>query len=151
VNAHEEVKNLFKYEDYVARLQQENDEKAMKREEMGVAKQMTSGPTPTSMMEEQMMQQEQAAGGMPMGAAGGAPMGGLPGMDQQPRSLSAISEQAQMIAEQLVRMDEHTRRGELKALREGNKDLHSLVIQKMQEIRQSARSEGGQMLLQGGM
>ena len=156
VNAHEEVKNLFRYEDYVARLQQENDEKMMKREEMGVAKQLTSHPTPTSMMEEQMMAQEQAAGGMPgapMGGApmSGAPMGGLPGMDQQPRSLSAISEQAQMIAEQLVRMDEHARRGELKALREGNKDLHALVIQKMTEIRRSAQSEGGQMLLRGGM
>jgi len=93
-----------------------------------------------------------AAGGAMVAGMGGIPMGGMPGpTGQSPQSLTAISDQANQIAEQLVVMDDYSRKQELKALREGNKDLHDLVTSRLEDLRGQARSQGGQMLLQGGM
>jgi hypothetical protein len=97
-----------------------------------------------------MIQQQQMGGGMAAGQAmamGGMPQGGIPGPQSAPSSLGEISEQAQMLAQNLAVMDEYSRKQELKALREGNKDLHALVIQNLEEIRRQARSEGQQMIL----
>ena len=157
IDAHEEAKKVMSHQDFIARLQAEYDERAMKQEEMGILKSMTQHKSPAMLMEEQMMAQQggmdpMAAGGAAVAGVGGIPGGGMPGpMSQTPQSLQALSEQANQIAEQLVMMDEFSRKQELKALREGNKDLHALVIQRMEEIRSQARSEGGHMLLQGGM
>lgn len=144
INAHEEVKKVFQHQDYVGRIQAEYDEQAMQQQEMGVLKGMTAQPTPS------MMQQQ--AGGMPGGAGqamsmGGMPMGGMPGPQEAPTSLTAMSEQAQALAEQLSMMDDYSRKQELKALRDGNKDLHALVMQNLEDIRSAARSQGQQMLL----
>lgn len=156
IDAHEEVKKVLSHQEYVARTQAEYDEKAMQQEEMGVLKGTATHPTPSTMQQDPAM-----AGGAPMdpmaaaGAgqmmSGGMPTGGMPGAQSQtPQSLQALSEQADMIAQQLVSMDDYTRKQELKALREGNKDLHDLVTQRMEDIRSQARSAGGQMLLQQG-
>ena len=156
INAHDEVKKVMKHQDFIERAQAEQEEREIARQEMGALKGLTAQPTPTMLMQEQQMAAEQQAmGGAPgpMGAAGGGgmPMGGAPGMDATPKSLQQMSEQAFQIAQQLVSMDEYSRKQELRNLRQGNKDLHALVMQNMQEIRSQARSEGGQMLLQGGM
>lgn len=156
IDAHEEAKKVMSHQDYVARLQAEYDEKAMKQEEMGVLKGMARNPGPVELMEQQQMAEQgmdpMAAGAGAQMMTGGMPMGGMPGpTSQTPQSLQAIAEQADMIAQQLVVMDEYSRRQELRALREGNRDLHALVTQRMEEIRSQARSEGGHMLLQGGM
>jgi len=151
IDAHEEVKKVFSHEDYVARLQREAEERQLNREEMGVMKGMSAHPTPSQMA---MQQQGAAAGGMqpppPGTPMGGVPAGGLPQMGPTPQSLEAMGEQAEMIAQQLVGLDEYTRKQELKALRESNKDLHALVTKSMEEIRSAARSEGGHMLLSQG-
>jgi len=150
IDAHDEVNKTLSHADFVARRQAEYDEKAQRQAEMGALKGMTSQPTP-SMLQQQQQGGPMAAAGAAAASMGGVPMGGMPGPTSQgPQSLVALSEQASQIAQQLVTMDDFSRRQELKALREGNKDLHALVTQQMSEIRSQARSEGGQMLLQQG-
>lgn len=155
IDAHDEVKKVFRHQDYVTRVQEEQAEKDMQRQEMGALSGMTAQPTPSALQQQQQMAQQ---GGAPMDMAagqaagmGGAPMGGMPGPQGQPAtSLQAMSEQAMAIAEQLVVMPEYNRKQELQALRDGNKDLHALVMQNLEDIRSQARSQGGQMLLGGG-
>jgi hypothetical protein len=82
---------------------------------------------------------------------GGMPMGGIPGATPtggQPSTLAAMSEQAMQIAQQLVSLPEYERKTQLRQLREGNKELHSLVKSNLEELRSQARSQGAQMLLQ---
>lgn len=149
VDAHEEVKKVLRHQDYVARIQQEYDEREMKRQEMGALRGMTMQPTPSTMAEQQMAAQQGGGAppppGMPMG---GVPTGGMAQQQQNPQTLMGMSDQAEQIAQQLVGIDDYTRKQELKALREGNKDLHALVMQNLEDIRGEARSQGGQMLLQ---
>jgi hypothetical protein len=99
-------------------------------------------------------QQQQAAGGVDPAAQamnmGGMPAGGVPGPQSSATSLTGMSDQAMSIAQQLAVMPEYNRKQELKALREGNKDLHALVTQNLRDIRQQASSAGQQMLLSGG-
>jgi hypothetical protein len=149
INAHEEVQKVYRHQDYVSRVQAEFDEKARKREEMSAFKDAIQQPSAA-----QAMQQQQGGGapanGTPMG---GAPMGGMPGVGgsgQSPQSLAEISEQASMIAQQLVALPDFDRKQQLKLLRQGNKELHSLVKAEMSKIRQSAASQGQQMILQQG-
>jgi len=151
VDAHDEVKKVFRHQDYISRVQQEFDDKEMKRQEMGALKGMVQNETPAQMMERQMMEQGQGAGGappppgMPMG---GMPMGGLPaGGGQNPQTLQGMSEQAEMMAQQLAVMPEYDRKVQLKGLRESNKALHALVMQALDDVRGQARSQGQQMLL----
>jgi hypothetical protein len=121
---------------------------------MGALKGLTAQPTPAMLMQEQQMAQQGGApgGAPPMGVgSGGIPMGGAPGMDMTAKSLGQISERAFEIAQQLATMDDYSRKQELRNIREGNKDLHALVMQNLSDIRSQARSQGGQMLLQGGM
>jgi hypothetical protein len=58
-----------------------------------------------------------------------------------------MSDQADQIASQLVSMPEYDRKQQLKAIRESNKDLHSLVTSKMEKIRSQAASQGQQQML----
>jgi len=151
VDAHEEVKRTYKHQDYVTRVQKEYADKEARRQEMGALSAQTVNPTPTSIMQ----QQEAAAAGQggapaPGTPTGGAPMGGLPGTGPTANTLGAMEGQAEGIAQQLVTMDEYSRKQELKALREGNKSLHALVMAAMDRVRGQARSQGGQMLLQQG-
>ena len=148
VDAHEEVKRVYKHQDFVTRVQQEYAEKEERRAEMGALRSQSQNPTPAMLAEQQAAAQ---GGGAPMGPMGGIPAGGIPGTNQQPAgTLAEMEEQAQMIAEQLVVMDEYTRRQELRNLREGNKALHALVTEAMRKVRSQVRSQGGQMLLQQG-
>ncbi len=159
IDAHDEVKRVMSHQDYVARIQAEYDERARKQEEMGILKGMVQQPTPSQLAQQQQMAQQggapmdpMAAGAAAAGGMGGMPSGGMPGpQSQSPTSLQRLSEQADQIAQQLVVMDEYSRKQELRSLREGNKDLHGLVRQRMEQIRGQARSQGGQMLLSGGM
>jgi hypothetical protein len=143
IDAHQEVKKVIKHQDYVNRVQMEADEKNMEREELGALKGMVSNPTPSM-----LAQQQAPPPGAPMG---GMPMGGIPGATPtggQPSTLAAMSEQAMQIAQQLVSLPEYERKTQLRQLREGNKELHSLVKSNLEELRSQARSQGAQMLLQ---
>lgn len=147
IDAHEEVKRVFNHQDYVEKVQAEHDERLAKREEMGVLKGMVSNPTPSMLAQQQQQGVEAGGPGGQAMAMGGIPQGGIPGPQSAPTSLTEMSEQAQMLAQQLVTMDDYSRKQELKALREGNKELHALVMQNLDDIRSQAASQGKQMLL----
>lgn len=157
IDAHEEVKRVMRHQDYVARVQSEFEEKEVQRQEMGALRGMTQQAGPMALQEQQMMQQAQgaapgavdpmAAGAAAAAGMGGMPMGGMPGpTSQTPTSLQQMSEQAATIAQQLYLMDDYSRKQELRALREGNKDLHALVMQNLEDLRSQGRSQGEQML-----
>jgi hypothetical protein len=143
IDAHAEAKKVYKFQEYVAKLQGEVDEKAQKQQELGALKGMTAHPSPSAL-------QQQQAGQAPQGQApmGGAPVGGIPGQGATGGSLNEMAEQASQIAQQLATMPEGPRKQQLKMLREGNKNLHSLVMGQLDQIRSQAGSQGQQMLLQ---
>jgi hypothetical protein len=151
VDPRKEAKQVISHEEYVAKLQDKAAEKEAKRQEMGILKSQASNPTPSSMQ----AQQDAAAGGAPPPGTpmGGMPMGGTPGAGAspaQPRTLEEMEQQSEEIAQQLLVMDDYSRKQELKALREGNKALHGLVKQKLEEMRRQTNSQGGQMLREQG-
>lgn len=149
IDAHTEIKKVYQNQAFVAKVQQEFDEREAQRQEMGALKGLTGNPTPSSLAAQQ--QQQSGGGAPPPGAPmGGVPTGGMPGGQQTATSLTAMSEQAQMIAQQLAPLDDYTRKQELRALREGNKDLHALVMSNLEQIRSAAASQGQQMVLQQG-
>jgi hypothetical protein len=154
VLAGDEARKVFKHQEFIQELQQEQDDKAVKDQEMGAVSALAGAQSPSAMLQQQQQAAQQQGGagapppGMPMG---GAPMGGLPaGGGANAGTLSGMASQAEQIAGQLAGMPEWDRKQQLKALREGNKDLHGLVKSKLDEIRQQASSQGQQMLLQGG-
>jgi hypothetical protein len=81
-------------------------------------------------------------GGMPQ------PMGGMPGMSmpgQQPgvpMSPQMLLNQAQELAQQLLSMDETTRRSQLIQLKQSNPTLHAQVKQIMEDMSQDASTQG---------
>jgi hypothetical protein len=139
--------------DDAGKAKKEQDDKALKDQEMGAVSALAGAQSHSAMLQQQQAAQQQGGAGapppgMPMG---GAPRGGLPaGGGANAGTLSGMASQAEQIAGQLAGMPEWDRKQQLKALREGNKDLHGLVKSKLDEIRQQASSQGQQMLLQGG-
>lgn len=146
INAVDEVKKVFKHQKLVAKEQEKADEEAQEDQEMAAAKQMNAAPGASALAQQQQAGQQAAQtaggmGGMPgMGGAGG-------GQGGSPSTIQGMSDQADQIAGQLVSMPEYDRKQQLKAIRESNKDLHSLVTSKMEKIRQQAASQGQQQML----
>jgi hypothetical protein len=150
VDAGQEARQTFKHQAFVAKLQREDEEQQIKEQEMGAMSALTAQQQPSMILDQQMAAQQGGGGmvGADPGLMGGMPAGGVPGMSGQTGgTLQAMQEQAEAIAMQLVQMPEFDRRQQLKALREGNKDLHTLVKAKMEEIRSQASSQGQQMML----
>ena len=145
IDAHAEARKVIKYQDYLSKLQGEQQEKEQKRQEMQSLKGAFDPPN----MAQQQQQAQQGAQGAPAGAPqGGAPMGGTPGAQQQPTSLQELADQATQMAQQLVSLPDGERKQQLKMLREGNKQLHALVMSDLEQLRSQASSQGKQMLLQ---
>jgi hypothetical protein len=145
IDAHAEARKVIKYQDYLGKLQAEQQERQQKQQQM----QALSGQFgPPSMAQ----QQQGAQGGPPAPGTpqGGAPAGGIPGAagGQQPASLQQLADQASQLAQQLVTLPDFERKQQLRTLREGNKQLHSLVMADLEQLRGQARSQGAQMLLQ---
>jgi len=98
---------------------------------------------------------------MAMGAGGvQQPMGGMPGMAMPgqvpgaPVTPQALMGQAQTLSEQLMGMDESTRRSQLIQLKQTNPTLHAQVKQMMVDMAQQAKSQGVAAMrqqYQGGM
>jgi hypothetical protein len=147
INAHEEVKKVYRHQDYVSRVQSEFDEKAQKRQEMAAFKSQVQQPTAA-----QLAQQQQGGAPPPPGTPmGGVPTGGMPGASPNtPQTLAGLADQASQIAQQLVTLPEFERKQQLKQLREGNKQLHALVMSDMEDLREAAANQGKQMILQQG-
>lgn len=90
--------------------------------------------------------QMQQGGQVPMqpGMMGGG-MGGGQGAGVTPEDLTA---QAEQIAYQLLTMPYEARRSQLLQIKKSNETLHSIVIAKMEQIRNQAKNQGGQQVLQ---
>jgi hypothetical protein len=145
IDARDEVRRVYRHQDFVAKIQQETAEKQQQQQEMGATQAMTGLPTPSAMATQM---QQQAQQGAPPGIGGGVPQGGMPGGG--PATLPQMSEQAEQMAGQLVTMPEGPRKQQLKQIRESSKDLHALVTSAMDRIRRGAASQGQQMVLQQG-
>ncbi len=156
IDAHEEVKKVYKHQDYVSKVEQEYAEKEQQRQELGALKSMVSTPSASSMAQQAQAGQGGApSAGGPMGGApsaggpmGGVPNGGQPGAGSTPQSLDQMKEQAQDIASQLLTMPEGARKQQIKALRDGNKDLHTLVMADLEQMRNQGASQGRQQAQQ---
>lgn len=88
-------------------------------------------------------------GGMPPGGGGGA-MSSVPTSSQGALSVQDLLAQAEQQAQQLLGLDETTRRRELRALKQNDEYMHALVNSKIEDLRSMARTDGANMLLQGG-
>jgi hypothetical protein len=150
IDANDEIKKVFSHQKQVAKAQQKADEDAQEEQEMGAAGQLNAAPGASALLQQQ---QQGAQGGGAGGGAGGAANGAAPdpsspgGAAGQPKSIQAMSDQADQLAGQLVSMPEFDRKQQLKAIRESNKDLHALVIAKMEKVRSQAASQGQQQML----
>lgn len=88
-------------------------------------------------------------GGAPVGA-GGAPAGPVTGMTQNsntPVTPQDLLEQAGALAQQLIVLPESQKDSELRALKQKNEVLHSLVRAKMDQMRNQARTAGAAQML----
>lgn len=139
-----------------AEVQEEMDQAAFGQE--------ISKGVPPSMVGQQGQPGMMPPGGMPPGGdpaamgGGGQPM--MPGMmppgsiaaqvmgGNSPKSLPDMMAAAEAIANQLLGTPESSRRSELNAIKQQNEALHSLIIQKMDKIRDQAGSQGRQMIMQ---
>lgn len=155
INAQDEAKKVYSYQDYISKIQAEFADRAAARQEMGALRGITAGPTPSSIAQQQQAGApgQPAAGGVPGGGSGGgAAGGGVPGPQNGAtnQSLQSMSDQAAQIAQQLVTMSDADRKTQLKDIRESNKDLHSLVMADLEQLREQASSQGKQMILSQG-
>ena len=101
-----------------------------------------------------------APGGAPMSggapAPGGAPMpGGMPGAAPAPGGASPggttpqdVTAQAEQIAMRLLGIPYEQRKSEMLGLKKADSVLHAMTVQKMEEIRNKAKQQGGFQALQ---
>ena len=140
INAYAEVRKVYRQQAYTQKIQTEFQEKALKDQEMGVMQQLTAAPSPSMLAQQQQPPSGPGANMVGSGPAGqaGAPGGGL----------LEMGEQAEQMAQQLLPMDETSRKQQLKALRDSDKNLHALVTSALERLRSQARSQGGQQVIQ---
>ena len=160
INYRDEIKKLFAEEEYsreqMARFQEEQSHKqelqqTMAQGAMGALPQqagMQPGGSP-----EQAAQAAAAGQGTPptpQSMAAGAAAGMQPGMAASAGQVTPedLSMQAEQIAMQMLGMPYELRRSELLKIKKSNETLHSLVIAKMDKVRQNAQTQGGFQALQ---
>lgn len=164
INYREEIKKLFEEEEYsreqMARFQEEQSQKEKLQETMaqGAMGQMQPGMQPgmaggAGMSPEQQAQAAAAQQGTPptpQAMAAGAASNMQPGMAAGAGQVTPedLAMQAEQIAMQMLGMPYELRRSELLKIKKSNETLHSLVIAKMDKIRQDASSQGGFQALQ---
>jgi hypothetical protein len=144
IEPREEQRRMLEETKHQVEAQREFEENEMKKQEMqDVVSSMSMPPQQMmggggGMMPPNGMMQ----GGMPQ------PMGGMPGMSmpgQQPgvpMSPQMLLNQAQELAQQLLSMDETTRRSQLIQLKQSNPTLHAQVKQIMEDMSQDASTQG---------
>lgn len=86
-----------------------------------------------------------AAGGMPAGGGMMPPAGGGGGGGTTPQDMMT---QAEQIALQMLGQPYESRKSQLGELKKSDETLHALVIQKMEDIRNKAKSQGGFQMVQ---
>lgn len=87
------------------------------------------------------------------GAGGGQPapqMGGPAAQSNMAMTPMDLAQQAEQLAQQLVKTPYESRRGMLMDIKQQNPTLHALVKSKLADLRQEAASQGQQQVLSGG-
>jgi hypothetical protein len=160
----EETKRMLEeqriYAEEQARMQEEMQQ-SQQMQAMSQSPQMMMGAGDTGASATGMPPQgggdpSQGGGGQPQP---GAPMGPPPSPVDQflsqrqnapnvPRTPEDLQSQAQLIANQLLSMPEQQKDAELTKLKNADPTMHALVTSMIDDIRQQARSQGGQMLMQ---
>lgn len=150
-----------------ARIQQEMMQRQQEEaEQAGMAAQVSQGIDPaTGMPPGQAPPQDPAAaggGGAPAGGGGGAmtgpeagAAGGMP-VSQYIQSMGPnamttpqdLQSAAEMLAQELLGLPEGQKDSQLRELKQANPTLHAIVREKMDDMRQRARQQGGDMLMQ---
>jgi hypothetical protein len=138
----EEVRRMFEEEKFF------QDESSDFQKEQGKAQAMTQ----TFEQAEQGATMPPGGGGMPGGAMGPTPAmgpampgGGQPAGGTTPADLMS---QAEQMAMQLLGQPYESRKSEMLKIKKSDETLHALVVQKMESIRNQAKSQGGFQALQ---
>lgn len=152
IDYEEEVKRMLEEERIYAEEQERN------QEEMEQAQQMRD-LSQSGDMTQGMGQAGAAATGQPQQ---GAPAQGVPAQGgavdhflmqrknspNVPRTPEDLQQQAQLIANQILGLPEPVKDSELIKLKRGDSMMHALVSSVIEDIRQQARLQGGDMVLQ---
>jgi len=144
-----------------ARMQQEMQARQQEEmEQQGFASQVAQGVNPTAPQGGGDPAAAQGGGdpaaaqggqtGPDMAAAGGTPVSNYiqtmgPNVPVTPNDLQAAGEQ---LAQELLGLPEGVKDSELRKLKQFNPTLHSIVKEKMADMRNQARMQGGAMLMQ---
>lgn len=140
IDVREEIRRIIEEQ----RIYQEEQSKAQK--EMEQQEEMQRRVAETAAMRQGQMPGMPGGGGIPgMGPGGGmgAPGGGAQGQVTPGDLLT----QADQIAQQLLTMDDTTRKQRLSQLRQTDKTLHAVVKQKLEDNRNQMRSMGQQQIM----
>lgn len=153
IDVREEIKRTLQEEGFIQEEMAQFQEDQAKKQELqqtmatgaaGMLQPLQGGAPPGAM----------AAPGAPAGGAP-APGQGAPGMLMPAPAMGGggttpedLAAQAEQLAQQMLSMPYEIRRSELLKMKKGNETLHSLVIAKMNTIRQQAQTVGGYQFLQ---
>ena len=144
----EEERRKIEEEKIVAELQQEAQEdleRAAVMDEMAMPPQPGAGGPPTG---------DPSTAGPPAGPAPGTGsavqqfLAGQPLLPHQPTTPTEIMQIAETIASEAMSLPDSQRQSFLIKLKKENEIIHSIATAKIEEIRRSARMQGGDMLLQ---
>lgn len=156
INAREETKRMFEYQRHQQELERQFQREEMERQQAEEQIQAL----------EMQKQQMAAMGGMPPMGGGMPPMGGgmaphpqpMGGMPPNPAAPASGQQtpqdmiaQADQLAQQLVQMPYEPRRQTLAEMKKHNPALHSIVKQRMEDLRQQVSSEARMALSSGQM
>lgn len=135
LNLHDEIKKIYEEQKMLSEEEAEFGREQANEQALSSELAAAMGDTPQV--------SGQQGGSMFPGPQGAAPVsGGGTVMDMQAK--------AEEIAQRLVSMPEAPRKRELTLMRQSDTTLHALVKSMMEKLRNSARSQGGEILLQQG-
>jgi len=155
INIREEIKRMLQEEEYMQEEMAKYQEDQAQKQQLQQTFQMGAQGMQPGMQPQQGMP---PGGGQPGGASpppqggmqpGGMPQGGMqiPQAGQAGVTPEDLATTAEQLAYQFLTMDYSTRRSQLLSLKKSNETLHSIVIAKMQQIRQQAGSVGKQQVI----
>lgn len=141
INVREETKRRLQEQEYEQEQTAKFQEDMAQKQELQRTVTMGAAGQPVGTQPGQPGAAPAPGGAAPMGMPPGG--GGSTGVT--PDDLTA---QAEQIATQLVSMPYELRRSQLLKIKKSNETLHAIVISKMKELQQQAKTQGGQQVLQ---
>jgi len=133
-----------------ARFQQQETSRIQEEQDQAAFAEQVNGPPAGGMMPQPGAAQGGAAG-QPMPAdpaIAAGPVSQMVASGTVPQTPDDMIAQAHSLAQQLLGLPEGMKDSELRALKQKNEVLHSLVVAELKKIRNQAQTQGGSMLLQ---